>query len=350
MSQANAAIVQQRQSRADLALADLAANGGLLLPEQANQFIDFILEAPTILRQVRQVRMAAPSMKINRMGFGSRILRSARQTGGALDAGGNDRYVRAADRAKPQTSQIELNTSEVIAEVRIPYEVLEDNIEGMSMEEHIMRQIAQRVAVDLEEFGLWADTSLAGTDPFLGLQNGWMKRANAHLYDNNSAGISAAMFGNALLQLPQKYLRDLDNMKAFVTEKARIQYMQFLQSRGTALGDAAVQGNIPLKASGITVEAAPMLAVGPVSAATQNGLITNPKNLLWGIQREITLETDRDIRSREHIIVVTARVALQIDDVQATVRIDELGEMGDVSLPVKVVNTTTAPVNTKEVP
>lgn len=50
MSQANAAIVQQRQSRADLALADLAANGGLLLPEQANQFIDFILEAPTSIR------------------------------------------------------------------------------------------------------------------------------------------------------------------------------------------------------------------------------------------------------------------------------------------------------------
>lgn len=335
-------------SRADLALGDLVSNGGLLNPEQANQFIDFVVEQPTILRQARLERMSGPEKKINRLGFGSRILRAARQTGGELDDGGNDRYVRAADRAKPSTSQITLNTKEVIAEVRIPYEVLEDNIEGQSLETHIIRQIAERTALDLEELALWGDTTLAGTDAYLGLQDGWMKRANLHIFDNNSAGISPDLFANGLLAFPQRYLRNLDQMKAFISEADRIHYTQYLQRRGTPLGDAAVQGSIPLKASGVTVEAAAMMALGPVGSSGQ-GLITPPKNLIWGIQRDITLETDRDIRSREHIIVVTARVAIQIDDKDAVVKLTEIGGIGDTALPVRVMNTTTAPVNTKEV-
>jgi hypothetical protein len=52
-------------TRADIALADFAANGGLLLPEQANQFIDFIYDEPTILRQSRFIRMTGPQKKIN---------------------------------------------------------------------------------------------------------------------------------------------------------------------------------------------------------------------------------------------------------------------------------------------
>ena len=45
--------------RADIALSDLAANGGLLDAEQANAFIDMVMEQPTILRRVRTIRMTA---------------------------------------------------------------------------------------------------------------------------------------------------------------------------------------------------------------------------------------------------------------------------------------------------
>lgn len=332
-------------TRADLALQDLANNGGLLLPEQANQFIDFIYNEPTILRQARFIRMNSPQMKINRMGFGSRILRAARQSGSALDAGGNDRYVRAADRAKPQTSQIQLSTSEVIAEVRIPYEVLEDNIEGESFEAHVLRAIATRVAEDLEELALWADT--ASSDPFLALQNGWMKRASAHVLDNLDVGFSGDTVTAGLMMMPPKYLRNMPQMKAFVSLQNKLRYAQYLSRRSTALGDAAVQGDVPLRAAGIVIEGAGML---DVHADGDQGMITMPQNLIWGVQREISIETDKDIRSREYIIVVTARVALQVDDVEAIVRLDNIGLAADPSLAVKVTNTTTAPVNTKEVP
>lgn len=302
-------------ARADLALADLTANGGMLQPEQANTFIDMILEQPTILKQVRQIRMNAPERKINRIGFSSRILRAAVQTGGANDAGDNDRYVRKADRAKPTTSQIALNTKEVIAEVRIPYEALEDNIEGESLESHIMRLIAERAAVDLEELCLAGDT--ASGDAYLALQDGWLKRMTPHIVNNLSAGVSPDLFTNGLLAMPQKYIRNLAMIKHFVSVANTIKYRQKVSQRSTGYGDSALTQNIPLYAGGVAIEAAPMLAA---VGAGNSGFTTFAQNLLFGIQRDISVETDKDIRSREYIIVLTARIAIQIDDVDCTVK------------------------------
>lgn len=301
--------------RADLAIADLDTNGGLLQPEQANSFIDMIMEQPTILKQVRTIRMNAPERKINRIGFASRILRAASQVGGAEDDGSNGRYVPKAQRAKPTTTQITLNTKEVIAEVRLPYEVLEDNIEGGSLESHIMRLIAERAAIDLEEFGLAADS--ASVDPYLALQDGWLKRMTPHVVNNASAGIDPDMLTDGLLAMPQKYLRNLNQLKHFVSVANTIKYRQKVSARATGYGDSALTQNIPLYAAGVALEAAPMLAA--IGAGT-SGFLTFPQNLLFGIQRDIRVETDKDIRSREYIIVLTCRVALQVDDIDATVK------------------------------
>lgn len=307
--------------RADIAIGQLDTNGGLLEPQQANAFIDLILDQPTILPQVRVVRMNAPEVKINRIGFGQRILRAAVQAGGANDDGSNDRYVRKADRSAPTTSQIKLNDSEVIAEVRIPYEVLEDNIEGQSLEAHIMRLIAERAALDLEEWALWADTGLAGSDPFLGLQDGWMKRATSHVADNASAGINPDLFTNAMIALPQKYLRNLPQMRGFVSMANTLKYRSNVSKRWTGYGDSALQQDVPLMAHGLRIEGAPMLAAAQDGTS---GLVTFPQNLLWGIRRDITIETDKDIRSREYVIVLTLRAAVQIDDVDAVVKLTNI--------------------------
>jgi HK97 family phage major capsid protein len=305
--------------RADIAISDLNTNGGLLLPEQADSFIDMVLDQPTILPQVRVVRMNSPQVKINRIGFGTRILRAARQTGSALDAGGNDRYVRAADRAAPTTSQITITEEEVIAEIRLPYELLEDNIEGASLEQHIMRLIAERAALDLEELFLWGDTGSA--DAYLALADGMLKRATAHVVDNASAGVSPDTFVNGLLALPQKYLRYLPQMKGYISVANTIKYRQKVSQRQTGYGDAAMQSAIPLEAQGLKLEGAPSLAMDNVGNA---GLITFPQNLIWGVRRNISVETDKDIRSREFIIVLTLRVGTQIDDADAVVKLTNI--------------------------
>ena len=311
MSDTNKEVLQ----RADIALADLSSNGGMLAPEQSNAFLDMVLEQPTILKQVRQVRMAGPERKINKIGFASRILRAASQTGGAEDNGSNGRYVAKADRAKPTTSQITLNTKEVIAEIRLPYEVLEDNIEGASLESHIMRLIAERAAIDLEELVLAGDT--ASGDAYLALMDGYMKRMSSNVVNNASAGITPTLFKNGLLAMPQRYHRNLNQMKHFVSVANTIKYRDVVANRGTGYGDSMLTGTQPIYAYGVAVEQAPMLAA--IGSGNQ-GIFTFPQNLLFGIQRDIRVETDKDIRSREYIIVLTCRVATQIEDEAATVK------------------------------
>ena len=311
MPQSNQSLLQ----RADLAIADLNTNGGLLDAEQANTFIDMIMEQPTVLRQARVIRMNAPSRKINKLGFANRILRAARTAGGANDDGSNDRYVLEADRAKPTTSQIRLDTEEVIAEVRLPYEIFEDNIEGESLEGHIMRLIAERAAIDLEELALGADKSSG--DSYLALHDGWLKRMNVNVVNNAAAGVSPDMFTSGLLTMPQKYLRNMAQLRHVVSVANTIRYRDKVSKRATEYGDSALTQNIPLYAGGVAIEQAPMLAA--IGSGNQ-GFLTFMQNLIFGVQRDIRVETDRDIRSREFIIVLTARVALQVEDVAATVK------------------------------
>lgn len=308
---------KQLSRRADLALSDLSANGGLLNPEQANTFIDMIQEQPTILNQARIERMAAPQKKINRMGFGSRIMRAAPQGASpfAADDGTNDRYLAAADRSAPTTSQITLSTKEVMAEIHLPYEVLEDNVEGMSIEDHIMRQIAERAAEDLEEWALSADTVSA--DAYLALNDGLLKTATTNVVDNLAAGISPDLFEQALLTMPQKYLRNLANLRQFIPVQEEIKYRANVAKRLTGYGDSSLTSNGELVAFGVPVDKTPLM---PAST----GLFTYPKNIIFGIQRNINIETDRDIRARTIIIVLTTRVDCKWDLEEAVVKLTNI--------------------------
>ncbi|MEG1121277.1 MAG: phage major capsid protein [Citrobacter sp.] len=304
--------------RADIALGQLASNGGLLNPEQTNTFIDLVMEQPTILNEIRQVRMGAPSMKINKIGLGGRVLRAATQAGGAEDDGTNGRYLKKAGRTAPITSQIQMDTKEVIAEVRIPYEVLEDNIEGDKLEEHILRLIAAQVSLDLEELLLFGDT--ANADPYLALFDGFLKRSSLHIVDNANSGANDALITNALLSMPQKYLRNLPQMRGYMSIANRIKFQQSRIVRQTAMGDQSVTNapDVPLYSGGLQIRPVNTLAVDNLG---KRGLVTDPRNLIFGIQRQVSIETDKDIRSREHIIVLTARVASQIEDNNAVVQL-----------------------------
>lgn len=318
MPQTNKQLVE----RADLAISNLTTDGGLLQPTQSAAFIDMILDQPTILPQARVIRMTAPEMKIPRLGFDKRILHGANQAGGENDDGSNSRRLAAAKRSKPTTSQISLITKELIAEVRIPYEVLEDNIEGQSFDDHVMRLIAERAAVDLEEFALFADKTIdPGVDDLLCLDDGWLKRASAHVVSNGAQGVNFDVFTNALLAMPQRYMRYLNQLRAFVSPANTIRYRRKIADRLTGYGDSAMQSNIPLFAGGLQIEGAPSLAADGVG---NQGLVTFPKNLIFGIRRDITVETDREIRAREWVVVLTTRVGLQIDDVGATVKLEDL--------------------------
>ena len=311
--------MSELSKKADLALADLTSNGGLLTPEQNDTFIRKLIDQPTMLRAVRSVPMNAPEMKINKIGFGSRILHPA--PGGAspyaADDGSNDRYLAAAKRAAPTTSQVPLTTKEVIAEVRIPYEVLEDNIERGNMADTVLALIAERAALDLEELLIRGDTALAVSDPFLGLMNGVLKRVTSNVVDAANANISAGVFNNLKKALPTRYRRNLAAMRFFSSMDRESDYRLVVSNRGTDLGDSILTSNAPLPVLGVPLQSAALMP-------NANLLFTDPQNIIFGVQRNVRVEQDRDIRSREVIIVVTARVGITIEEEEAMAKVVNL--------------------------
>ena len=289
--------------KADIAVANLQASGGYLNPEQANAFIDLVIDSPTLLREVRQVRMNSPQRLIEKVGFSSRILRAAPISGQALDA---------ADRAAPTTEKIQLNTKEVMAEVHLPYDVLEDNIEREDFEATIMRHIADRVALDLEELLVKGDTSAA--DPYLALLDGVIAQASSHVIQPPTAdtAMKKTRFRECIIAMPDKYLRSRREFRFWVSYDNEMIYRDTLADRETGLGDTMVEGYRPVWAYGIPVVPAAMVDNSYV-------IFTHPKNIVWGVQRQIQVETDKSIRERVYVIVVTMRIDMKFETEDAVV-------------------------------
>ncbi|NIP54110.1 MAG: hypothetical protein GWN00_01425 [Aliifodinibius sp.] len=308
--------------KADMTLADLAS-GGLLNPEQASAFFRQVQISPTILRSVRMVPMSGPQRNIDKIGFGSRILKPA-VSATALDI---------ADRSKPTTGQVQLNTKEVIAEVNLPYDVIEDNIErgrlnqaGASSDpkpvqggfkDTIVDMIAERVAIDLEELGLLGDTAHA-TDTYLQLADGWLKLMTSNIVNQASATITKTMFKNGLQTLPKQFHRNLMALSHYTSINQELEYRETLSDRATNLGDNMIQGRQPVFGMGVPLRSAAQMP-------EDTGMLTFPQNLIWGVQRQVSFEVDKDIRERVFIIVVTCRCAFQIEDELATVKYTNIG-------------------------
>lgn len=308
-------------NKADWALSDLSS-GGLLSPAQSNAFIRKLLIQPTVLRSARRIVMPSHQTKVNKIQFADRILKAGVQSGSKVTLDNTTHK----ERSKPTTTQITLNSQEVIAEVRLPYEVIEDNIEqGLigamtdtngvpasgGITDTIMSMIAERAALDLEELALLGDTN--SNDPFLKLTNGYLTTFSTNVVDVSGAPISRTALKNGMKTLPAQYRRNRSQMAHYVSTENEIEYRDTLASRETTLGDAQLQSVAPVYAAG-----APVSGVGLMPSST--GFLTHPMNLLFGIQRQLNIESDKDIAAREYIIVLTARVDFQVEEESAGVK------------------------------
>lgn len=303
--------------KADIAVSQLVSNGGYLNTAQANTFIRMLQEQPTIVNDIRVVPMNTPQMEINKIGFASRILQAAPASGTALAAG---------KRSAPTTSKVTLSTKEVIAEVHIPYDVLEDNIERGALEDTIMAMIAERASLDIEELLILGDTGSG--DEFLALMDGIFALAtppggDGHLVDYSSTrpNVSKDVFKAGVKAMPNKYMRNRAAMKFYISPSAHIEWNDSLTSRETGLGDSQIIANGNQPYAGIPVVPAALMPDAKY-------LFTYPKNLIMGIQRQIMIETDRDIRARVLVVVLTMRLALAFEEQDSVVLCDGLAPNG----------------------
>lgn len=292
--------------KADLAVSDMIADGGYLEPEQSDKFYRKLMDTPTLLNRVRGVQMNGPKKNIDKIGFGSRILRAAPSAGTAL---------KSDERTRPSFDQVQLDTEEVMAEIRIPYDALEDNIEREGLQDTIMDMVASRAGQDIEELLINGDTT--SNDPYLALFDGALQLAD-HTYDGSGlTKIDKTVFKNAIDNMPSKYLRNLNVMEYFMSWHNVIDYRDQLAGRATGKGDDYYLNRPTVYAFGVPVSPAALMPDSKL-------LFTFPQNILLGVQRDISVETDKDIRTRELILVLTMRLAINMEETDAAVVVNNL--------------------------
>ena len=290
--------------KADLAVAQMISDGGYLNAEQSDTFYRKLIDEPTLLGNVRTVQMRSPRMNIDTIGFGSRILRAAPSSGVSLPAD---------QRVRPAFGQVNLETEEVIAEVRIPYDALEDSIERGNLKNTIMQMLTGRVSLDLEELLINGDTS--SSDPYLALHDGALALAG-HTYDGSAlTAIDKDAFKAALQEMPTQYLRNLTAMNFLMSWHNVIEYRDTLATRSTGAGDDYYLNRPTVSAFGVPIVPAALMPNDEI-------LFTYPQNLIFGVQRDIMIETDKDITSRVLIVVLTMRIAIQAEEANAIVKVN----------------------------
>jgi len=315
-----------------------AGNGGILTAKQSTKFIDYVVEQSVLMKTARIVRMNEPTVDIDKIDIGKRILRKASE---GTDDGQN---------ADPTFSKISMTTVKLRLDWELTTEGLEDNISGDSLEDHVASLMARQTANDLEDLYIHGDTGSA--DALLKSLDGFRKRARAggQVFDAAGANLTRQTFDAALRKMPNKYLQRR-NQLVWSTSSSLIQdYLWSLTldvaatgapSPGSTLGDTIVNAGVGgatgggngtslvpgVRPFGIGLLEVPLYEeteAGTYSGATGNhGVVelTFPNNRIIGIQRDIVIY--REFKPKKDAIEYTQfiRVASQIENLEAYVHV-----------------------------
>jgi hypothetical protein len=231
--------------RAEIATDAIAATGKLN-PVQANRFIDFVFDLSVMRKIARLERFRAEEMHIDKIGVADRVA------------------VPAAEGVDPGVRNGVTHTRVTLApkEIMVPFSLTDRyrriNIEGMSVDEHVIRMMADQTANNLDE--LFLDGNLLGPavnpstlpqggsatlyvkDTYLALTNGLLKSAESgNVVDAANAPIGPALFNDAILSLPVKFRRDPRRSAFKLSPDHEQAYRESVAGRATPLGDSALQ-------------------------------------------------------------------------------------------------------------
>lgn len=312
-----------------------SAAGGLLAPQAADRFIDYMFDETVLGQQVRQIRMRSNEIEVERISVGERIMRVATE---AVDDGVNVGVAFA---------KISLTTTKLRLDWELSTESLEDNIEGEALEDHIARLMTSQAANDLEDLAINGDTALTG-DPLLKAFDGWRKDllTGGHVIDNAGAAVDRGTFNTALKTMPRKFMQQRRNLKWFVPSTVIQDYLFSLQQTedgfispeasaaagiNQAVRSEGPSGYVMGGIFGVTAQEVPLLpeydldGAGAGTATGSDIWLTDSKNLIWAIKREV--EVYREFKPKKDTIEYTVytRVGTGVENANASVVVKNVG-------------------------
>jgi len=304
--------------------------GGILAPEQARRFIDYVWDATVLAKDGRRVTMRANTMEIEKVNVGERVIRAAAQ--GAPD------YTNVG----ATFTKVELTTKKIRLDWEVSTEALEDNIEGGALEDHLVRLMTNAFANDIEDLAI--NGLGTGADAFLSIMAGFVKQTRgtvgnaAHEYAATIAddNYTTTVMQGLLLAMPRKYRALKSNLKFYAGTDA---FAGIVRNNGTLAdaissafadrigstqanrqefldGGAQTLGNSrTTRVLGVDVLEVPYYPAGYVD-------LTFPQNRVWGFQRDITV--NREYKPKKDTIEYTVfvRFGIQWEELDAVAYVD----------------------------
>ena len=297
--------------------------GGILAPEQARRFIDYVWDATVLAKDGRRVTMRANTMEIEKVNVGERVIRAAAQA--------DNTYTNAG----ATFTKVELTTKKIRLDWEVSTESLEDNIEGGALEDHLVRLMTNAFANDIEDLAINGDGS---TGAFLSIMEGFVNKVktdgDAHeaVVTVSDDAWTPAVMQDIILAMPRKYRAIKSNLKFYAGTDA---FQGIVTNNGT-LADAvaeAIAGMTPgstqanrqnyLDGVGQTLGGARTTRVLGVDVMEVPYYpadyvdLTFPANRVWGFQRDITV--NREYKPKKDTIEYTVfvRFGLQWEELDA---------------------------------
>ncbi|MFC1709484.1 hypothetical protein ACFL2J_05490 [Candidatus Omnitrophota bacterium] len=297
--------------------ADLAT-GGLLEPTQSAKFVQGIIDNSVVIKECRREPMKGDKKQIDKITYGSDILQIPPAVGTAPTV-----------TSKPVTSKVILDAKEVIVAIDLGYDSLEDSIEGQGLYNTILQLTQKEVAKELDILLLEGDAA-GGTGTYLDILDGIFKQVTTYVLDAASATMSDTVAFNWLKLMPSKYYDVETDFRFYCSHLARLDYINALAGKG--VNEAFVRYLIENKEptyQGTPVRKVPAIQTYNIGGGSpvvngSKGLLINPKNIIWGIHRDISYEFQRQPRKRIIEITMTMRMDVKLEEENAVVKAEDI--------------------------
>lgn len=269
--------------------------GGVLNPEQARRFIDYVWDGTVLAQDGRRITMRANTVELEKVNVGERVIRAASQALGE--------YTNAA----ATFTKVNLTTTKIRLDWEVSTEALEDNIEGGALEDHLVRLMTNAFANDIEDLAI-NGVGLGSSDPFLGIMRGFCYQVqNPVAGQGGSAHESLPPSGgdwtpdalqDLINTLPRRYRAVRSGLRFYAGTDT---FANIVANNGTAQGgdnagiytygyrdrylngdDQAIGNARQTRVLGLPVLEVPLFPDQYVE-------LTFPQNRVWGFQRDITV-------------------------------------------------------------
>lgn len=286
----------------------------------AESFVRLAVDESELLKAVRTVYVDEPSGDIAKLNISGHFVRKA--TENATDT----------ETRKPTTTGLAYNTVKARAQMDVPLETVEDNIEGEGGYDAFVEAFTTGISNDLEQLSIQGDSSLTGTDDesmLLKTNDGFhvltTTALGAHLKPAGAKRPSWKLFSEMYRDMPTKYRRNKQNLRWIAHPDVFLDLQGEIVERTTGLGDLAFQNDAgqfaPLGIKPLEVPLLPtdLTANGTDSTATFI-MLCDPRNLVHIVQRRLRIATEIINRYDRYEVTAFIRNDFVVENTDAVVK------------------------------